>query len=141
MSEQFSMPISGNIHWVPSKLNIVHTDTHVPVGADDVYIVIQSNIDLRRKLEILEGLKNLSDHMRDANMMSSSSGPLYAVVDIEGRKANVRQYTDIASVTVTDLVIGVGPNVNQLGAQFSQTLDSAFTMLRDYAKDEFLKKV
>jgi len=140
MSEQFSMPISGGSHWVPSKLNIVHTDVHTPVGADDICIVIQSDIDLRRKLEILEGLRELSNHMRDHNMLSSTSGPVYAVVDIEHRKSGVRQYTDIASVTTTDLVVGVGPNVNQLGEQYSQTLESGFLMLREYAKDEFLKQ-
>ena len=141
MSEQFQMQISDlGPHWQPSKLNIIHTDTHVPVGADHIQFVIQGDVDLNRVVEIFETAKFLVDHMRDANMMSSAGGSIYAMVGIEARKAGVRQATDILGVEATDIVIGVGDNINVASHNFSQALDSGFRMLREYAKDEFLKQ-
>ncbi len=140
MSEQFTMPLSNLPHWQASKLNIVQTQIHTPVPADDVYIVIQSDIDLRRRVEILEGLRNLSDALRDNNQVGST-GAVYAIVDIAGRKADIRFAADIATVTTTDLVVGIGPNMNLAHVVYSQIIESAFRMLREYANDEFFKKL
>ncbi len=138
MSEQFEVPLSGGIHWQADKRAILHTQTNVPVGVDSVYIVIQSNINLNRQVEIIEGLRNLSDALRDNNQVGTT-GAIYAMVDIEGRKADIRFAADIALVTTTDLVVGIGPNVNQTRVTYSQIIESAFRMLREYALENFLK--
>ena len=137
MSEQFEMPFIPD--YQGDKREVVQTDTHVLVGDNNLQVVVQSDVDLHRQNEILNGWKKMWDHMRDNNMLSAPLGPLYVAMDID-HFGVMRQYTDIASVTTNDLVIGVGLTVatNGVGAeQASQQIDSAFRMIREWARENF----
>ena len=139
MSEQFEMPFRPD--YQGDKLAVVHTDTHTPVGVDNIQLVVQSDVDLNRQSEIIEGWKGLWEHMRDSNMLSSTSGPLYVARDIDAPKSGVRQLVDLVDVETTDIVLGVGADVNVVGENASQMHDSAFRMLREWAKENYFSAI
>jgi len=127
-----------------NKLTVVHSDTHTPVGANNIQISIQSDVDLNRQTEIFEGLRQNWDHMRDNNMLSSPSGPLYVARNIDTPKSGIRQLVDLSGVEDVDIVIGVGASVNANGSGEEMAvnmLETAFKQLREYAKENFFKSI
>ena len=141
MSKQFSMQLAGlGPHWQASKLNIVEADVLANVGADDVYITLGDTVGLYRGVEIIETVNFLVNWMRDHNQLSSAGGPVYTSCEVSDRHATVLQTTDRVLITDGNISIGIGTDINTPAAQFSQAFDSAFTMLCEYMKDEFLKQ-
>jgi len=141
MAKQFSMQLSGlGPHWQASKLNIVEADVLANVGADDVYITLGDTVDLYRGVEIIETVNFLVNWMRDHNQVSSTGGAIYTSCEVSDRHATVLQTTDRVLITDGNISIGIGTDINTPAAQFSQAIDSAFTMLCEYMKDEFLKQ-
>ncbi len=144
MSEQFEMIVPSATLWSPNKLAIVHTATQVPVNAAAVYIAIQSNVDLTRQTEIIEGLRRLVNYASDNKVMSDTTFPAAAYVrmPVGGSESDMVVEGDIANVTPDDLVIGIGGTLRgePVGSDsLNVMLESAFTMLRDYALENFLK--
>lgn len=140
MSEQFQIPYTPDFQG--DKREVVQSGTHVPVDADSIYCVVQSDIFLNRQVEILDGWRKLWDFVRDGNHMLGD-GPLYASRDINAPPSATRITVDIASVTTTDIVIGIGVNVNadaSGGTSANQMIGSAFRMIRDAARETFFVK-
>ncbi|RLA00792.1 MAG: hypothetical protein DRQ45_06895 [Gammaproteobacteria bacterium] len=141
MAKQFSMQLAGlGPHWQASKLNIVEADVIGNVDTDNVYISLGDTIELYRGVEIIETVNFLVNWMRDHNQVSSTGGAIYTSCEVSDRHATVLQTTDRVLITDAHIAIGMGSNINTPAAQFSQAFDSAFTMLCEYMKDEFLKQ-
>ncbi len=134
MSEQYEMKIlpeySGN------KLAVTHTATNTPVDADSIYLVVQTNINLARQVEIIEGWRRLVHHARENNVLTATALASYSIVDINTRAtSNIRQATDIVGVTANDLVIGIGANIVIKEDGFTNIIENAFTQLIDWVRE------
>ena len=144
MSEQFEMRVRDGSHWVPSKLNIIRTGTQVLVDADSVYVAIQSDVDLRRNTEIFESQKFLINQARDNDLFNQVGGDLYVYTSMGARHGSYEFAGDISGVSTNDITIGLGANLIQEGLggahAMNTMLESAFQMIREYIKDEFLKQ-
>jgi len=137
MSEQFNMPFIPD--YQADKNSITQVGTLAEVAINDMTCGFGDDVETYRAVEILERLEAAWNHMRDNNMLSSASGPLYVNIDMD--TLAVSQNTSFINVQPTDVFVGIGASVNVAGESASQMMDSAFRMLREWMSENYFKKV
>ncbi len=141
MSEQFEMAYLPD--YQGDKREVIQSNINAPVGVDSIYIAVQSDVDLYRQVEIMNTWRDLWDFIRDYNEMRQV-GALYAMRDINKPQSYTRVAQDITGVTTTDLLIGIGANVNNSALPTGEEmavnmLETSFKQLREFANENFLK--
>ena len=137
MSEQFNMPFIPD--YQADKNSISQVGVLAEVAVNDMTCGFGDDVQTHRALEVLERLEAAWNHMRDNNMLSSASGPLYVNIDINNLV--VVQNVSIINVQPTDVFVGVGASVNVAGENASQMMDSSFRMLREWMSENYFKSV
>ncbi len=141
MSEMFEMPYIPD--YQGDKLDAFYSSTHTVVGTDNIQLAVQSDVDLNRQTEIIEGWRQLWNFVRDNNVMSGT-GTFYAAKHIDANLGQTRILLDLVGVEPTDIVIGVGSAVNNSAAPTGEEmavnmLETSFKQLREFSLEVFFK--
>jgi len=136
MSYQFLMTLAGDAQG-SDKNAVVGSDTPIEVPTGAIGIMLHDNVDIYRKVEILEGWKWLWHGMLENNILDPLSGfapgVVYSSCPLDNLTSPARKTTgDDPSIFIAgDIAIGLGNDASKLGGTVMMT--SAFEQLRQYA--------
>ena len=138
MAKQFAMQmIPGMQGWKPGVIVSV-PDPVASVVSDQILIGYGPLVEPHRQLEMINGWEWLWAGVRDRNLLDDQ---FHGAILLTGAPINSITTANRKTSSITDdfndddifLAIGVDVTLHQKGA--TQMLDSAFRMLREYAKE------
>jgi hypothetical protein len=131
----YNPPIEG------SRSAATYADTEVDAGADDITLIVDDAVSLRRQTEIFNGLKLLVNYVRDNRLLEDggfSGSAMTLAVNIDAATyPKVRTGADLLAVSFAagDLALAMGATAT--GKQHVMPLDTAFDTLMDVLLENF----
>ena len=120
---------------------ITLSTTIVEVVDEDIAIYVGDTVPKYRFLEIGNAWRWLWNGVRDRNILKTFGGRTYSGSDIDSLNIpNRRTSSDLIDYLDNDVFIGIGDQVAiQVGDASIVYLETAFTKLRDFAKEKIFK--
>ena len=143
MAKQFTVDVVTKLH--ADKLEIVESDVLGDPGPNEIKVGFGNAVPEHRALEILNAWRWLWNGVRDRALLD---GPFSGAILISGsdidklNEEDRRTSSTVGDYFPADVLIGIGANVANsplTGSNFTTRIESGFTKLSDYARENFFK--